>query len=42
MAMPYNERLAYLEDKLKKLVFEMHGITIEETMLGATMTLAGS
>ena len=29
MAMPYNERLAYLEDKLKKLVFEMHGITIE-------------
>ena len=28
MAMPYEERLAYLEDKLKQLVYEMHGIVI--------------
>ena len=28
MAMPYEERLAYLEDKLKQLVYEMHGIVV--------------
>ncbi|MCD6282181.1 hypothetical protein J7J84_01045 [bacterium] len=34
IAMPFEDRLAYLEDKLKQLVYEMHGIVIEETVLG--------
>ncbi|MCD6282584.1 hypothetical protein J7J84_03115 [bacterium] len=28
MAMPYEERLAYLEQRPKALVFEMHGIVV--------------
>jgi hypothetical protein len=32
LSMPYEERLAYLEDKLKQLVFEMHGIVTEESV----------
>jgi len=35
MAMPYQERLDYLEQKLKDLVYKMYGISIEETMLGS-------
>jgi len=32
MEMPYVERLAYLEQRLKDLVYEMHGIVIEESL----------
>ena len=39
IAMPYEERLAYLEDKVKDLVYEMHGIVIEES---ATATRTAS
>jgi len=35
IAMPYEERLAYLEQRLKALVLEMHGITIEESVSSA-------
>ncbi len=35
LAMPYEECLAYLEDKVKQLIYEMHGIVIEETASAA-------
>ncbi len=35
MQMPYAERLAYLERKLKDLVYEMHGIVIDESVSAA-------
>jgi len=31
MAMPYEDRLAYLHRRLKDLVFDIHGIVIEES-----------
>lgn len=42
MAMSYAERAAYLERKLKQLVFEMHGIVVEETVADSKTSSDGN